>query len=289
MIPKYLKVKVNNVEMNQRKIMYIAISAVCVLAIIAAIFEQFTLSKGSKNNNNIKEEVVAEKTQEELKREFNSLFNNEISYNNYETSNIKRTDVSKEIVYTAYDINKTEENKYEVEIHLPVINISNDVAIGFNKITQSIFADKATEVLNNNSGETIIYNVEYTGYVNGDVLSVIIKSTLKQGANPQRIIVQTYNYNLKTGNEVTIYDAIKQRNVSESDVSTKIQKQILNAISEANSLQATGYEIYSRDITSEIYTVANSENFFFGPDGKLYIIYAYGNNNYTSEMDIIEI
>ena len=38
---------------------------------------------------------------------------------------------------------------------------------------------------------------------------------------------------------------------------------------------------------SDIYTVANSENFFLGENGKLYIIYAYGNQNFTSEMDIV--
>ena len=38
-----------------------------------------------------------------------------------------------------------------------------------------------------------------------------------------------------------------------------------------------------------MYQIDNITNFIEGPNGELYIIFAYGNNNYTSEMDIIEI
>ena len=184
---------------------------------------------------------------------------------------------------------KAEENKYEVDIHLPVFNINSSVTSGFNSITQKVFADKATEVLNNNNGSTIIYSIDYTGYINGDTLSLIIRSTLKEGTNAQRVIVQTYNYNLQTDKEVSIYDAIEQRGVAQSSVSSKITSQITQAIKEANSIQISGFDTYKRDINSDIYHLDKTDNFFIGKEGKLYIIYAYGNNNFTSEMDIIEI
>ena len=162
--------------MDKNKIIYVSISAVCILAIIAAIFAQIDLNSGKKNHNNNNNSVTEEtKTQEELKKEFNSLFNNTINTNNYNTSAINKQDENKEIVYTAYDIEKAEENKYEVDIHLPVFNINSSVTSGFNSITQKVFADKATEVLNNNNGSTIIYSIDYTGYINGDTLSLIIR------------------------------------------------------------------------------------------------------------------
>lgn len=276
--------------MDKNKIIYVSISAVCILAIIAAIFAQIDLNSGKKNHNNNNNSVTEEtKTQEELKKEFNSLFNNTINTNNYNTSAINKQDENKEIVYTAYDIEKAEENRYEVDIHLPVFNINSSVTSGFNAITQKVFADKATEVLNNNNGSTIIYSIDYTGYINGDTLSLIIRSTLKEGTNAQRVIVQTYNYNLQTDKEVSIYDAIEQRGVAQSSVSSKITSQITQAIKEANSIQISGFDTYKRDINSDIYHLDKTDNFFIGKEGKLYIIYAYGNNNFTSEMDIIEI
>ena len=276
--------------MDKNKIIYVSISAVCILAIIAAIFAQIDQNSGKKNHNNNNNSVTEEtKTQEELKKEFNSLFNNTINTNNYNTSAINKQDENKEIVYTAYDIEKAEENKYEVDIHLPVFNINSSVTSGFNSITQKVFADKATEVLNNNNGSTIIYSIDYTGYINGDTLSLIIRSTLKEGTNAQRVIVQTYNYNLQTDKEVSIYDAIEQRGVAQSSVSSKITSQITQAIKEANSIQISGFDTYKRDINNDIYHLDKTDNFFIGKEGKLYIIYAYGNNNFTSEMDIIEI
>lgn len=37
----------------------------------------------------------------------------------------------------------------------------------------------------------------------------------------------------------------------------------------------------------KIYKIENTSTFFLDKDNYLYIIYAYGNNNFTSEMDII--
>lgn len=274
-------------EPGQRKIMYIAISAFCVLAIIAAVVEQFTLSKnGNTNVNAIEEEEI---TQVELRQEFNAMFDNKIHYNNYDTSSIEKRVISEDIVYSAYDIEESQENKYEVDIHLPVININNEIASSFNSITQEVFANKATEVLNNESGNTIIYSVNYTGFVSGDVLSVVIKSTLKEPSNAQRVIVKTYNYNLKTKLEVSIFDAIIKKGTTQEVVKDKIKIQIVNSIKESKYIEASGYGTYVRDVESSIYDIKNVSEFFFKEDGTLYIIYAYGNNNYTSETDIIKI
>lgn len=275
--------------MNYRKTMYIAIIIACVLSIIAAVYDQVVISSGSKTNkDNTNNTQIEQKSQEDLKKEFNNIFDNSIKLNGYDTSTIKKFDNSKEIVYTAYDKEEIKEDKYDVDIHLPLVNIDTNAANLFNGITQHIFADKATQVINDSQVYTI-YSIEYTGYINGDILSIIIKSTLKEGTSAQRVIVQTYNYNLKTEKEVTIYDAIAQRGVDTNTVSKKVISEITNAIKEANRIQISGYETYTRDINSDIYQTDNITTFFIGNDGKLYIIFAYGNDHFTSEMDIIEI
>ena len=274
--------------MDSRKLIYIGISVICIVSIISAIFMQISLkSSNNKDNKSANSSQTEEITQEELKKNFAHLFDNTVDYNNYDTSKIKRLDTSKDIIYTVYENETSEKDKYELDVHIPVINIAGDVVSKFNNTTQKIFADKTTEVLNNTK-EYTIYSITYTGYVNGDILSIIIKSTLKEGTSAQRTIVETYNYNLATGSEVNIYDAIEEKGISTNELTNKINVEITKAIKEANKIQLTGYETYTRDLNSDIYQTDNITTFFIGPDEKLYVIFAYGNNNFTSEMDIIE-
>ncbi len=277
--------------MKNPKILYILIGALCFLAIIAGIYAQFFVKDEDKNNviiptgNQTPTEETGEKTQEEIKSQFTSLFTNILNTGNYNTSSISKIDTSKDIVYSAYDIIENNDN-YEVNIHLPVINISGEVPVGFNNITQTVFADKASEVLSN-KGEKIIYQVNYVAYINGDILSLAINSTLKEGSNPQRIMVQTYNYNLATGEEIQLVDILSQRNLVQSEVQNKITDTVTKAKEEAEILVQSGYSVYSRDLNSDIYKLENISNYLLGANGELYIIFAYGNQNHTSEMDII--
>ncbi len=277
--------------MKNPKILYILIGALCFLAIIAGIYAQFFVKDEDKNNviiptgNQTPTEETGEKTQEEIKSQFTSLFTNVLNTGNYDASSISKIDASKDIVYSAYDIIENNDN-YEVNIHLPVINISGEVPVGFNNITQTVFADKASEVLSN-KGEKIIYQVNYVAYINGDILSLAINSTLKEGSNPQRIMVQTYNYNLATGEEIQLVDILSQRNLVQSEVQNKITDTVTKAKEEAEILVQSGYSVYSRDLNSDIYKLENISNYLLGANGELYIIFAYGNQNHTSEMDII--
>ena len=50
----------------------------------------------------------------------------------------------------------------------------------------------------------------------------------------------------------------------------------------------SGYPVYERNLESEIYKIENITNFFLNEEGKLYIVFAYGNQNFTSEFDIVK-
>ena len=186
---------------------------------------------------------------------------------------------------------KTENtDAYEIDIHLPVMNIKSDVASSFNKVTQAVFANKANEILKQKEATTskTLYSVDYVAYINGEVLSVAIKSTLKEGDNAQRVMIQTYNYNLVTGAEVKLSDIVTQKAYNKDEVNSKIQQVVTEADAESKAIASAGYnEVYSRNLDDSMYLVDNSSIFLLGPDSKLYIIYAYGNQNFTSEMDIV--
>lgn len=276
--------------MKNQKLIFILVGAFCVLALIAGIYAQFFV--GSSNNNNIQNpdnsinNEIKPKTQEEIKSQLNSLFTNEIISNDYDETNLQKRDASKGIVYSAYDIQKQEGN-YELDVHLPVINIKDSVATDFNKMTQSIFANKASDILNNKYTEKVIYSVDYISYVNDNILSLVIKSTLKQGNNPQRVIVQAYNYNLETGEKVQLVDVLAKRNIIQSDCQNKIHEIVTKAQEEAQVLVQSGYTVYNRNLSDSMYQISNISTFFLGKNEELYIIFAYGNQNFTSEMDVV--
>ena len=276
--------------MKNQKLIFILVGAFCVLALIAGIYAQFFV--GSSNNNNIQNpdnsinNEIKPKTQEEIKSQLNSLFTNEIISNDYDETNLQKRDASKGIVYSAYDIQKQEGN-YELDVHLPVININDSVATDFNKMTQSIFANKASEILNNKYTEKVIYSVDYISYVNDNILSLVIKSTLKQGNNPQRVIVLAYNYTLETGEKVQLVDVLAKRNIIQSDCQNKIHEIVTKAQEEAQVLVQSGYTVYNRNQSDSMYQISNISTFFLGKNEELYIIFAYGNQNFTSEMDVV--
>lgn len=284
--------------MKKRNIIYIVIAIICVIAIIVGVYAQVFGDKPKQNT--IKNEIsnaVDEDTAtdpEELKQEFNSLFNNSFDDQGYDKSSIKKITGYEEqdVIYAVYRIKEEKDEKYSVNINIPVFNVDGEVASEFNATTQSIFANKAGNVLSNSQSYTI-YDVEYVGYLNENILSLVIKSTLKEGNNPQRIIVQTYNYDITTGKKLTLNEVLEAKGISERDVNKKIELQVTEANKNAEALSealaGAGQTVYKRDINNAMYVTDNVNHFFVGLDGQIYIIYPYGNSNFTSEMDIIKV
>ncbi len=271
-----------------RYIIYVVIIIFCVVAIGLGVYAQFFTKEPVQDayGNDISAggNIV---TAQDVNQSFIDLFTNEF-YSNYDESTITKVDDTKEIVYTFYSDNQTVEGKYSMNINIPVINIQSDVVTGFNNLTQSIFVDKINSVMAGTSVYTI-YNLDYTAYVNNNLLSVAIKATIKEGDNPQRVIVQTYNYDLVEDKAVTVKEILEDRDIDETVVENRIKTVVQNASNDANELINSGYTVYQRNVNDEMYQIDNITNFIEGPNGELYIIFAYGNNNYTSEMDIVQI
>ena len=276
--------------MKNPKILYILISVFCVFAILAGIYAQFIdadyggLNLAAEDANKIAEE----KSQVEIKDEFDQLFTNTINLGGFDTIGISKINAEKDIVYTIYEKLEITDN-YEVDIHIPIINVRSDIATRLNQNTQTIFINKANDVLQNtDASKKAIYSIDYTAYVNGNILSLVIMSTLKESTAAQRIIVQTYNYNLSTNTEASLIDLLTMKQLNRDEVNSKIMEVVTQADEEDKALQNMGYnQVYMRDLTSDIYTVENAGGYFLGPDNTLYIVYAYGNGEFTSKMDII--
>jgi len=84
-----------------------------------------------------------------LKEEFNALFDNSFNNQGYDTTSIEKPEQYKEqdIIYAAYKFQAEKDEVYDVDINIPVFNVNSQIADEFNQITQSIFANKADEDL----------------------------------------------------------------------------------------------------------------------------------------------
>jgi len=80
---------------------------------------------------------------------------------------------------------------------------------------------------------------------------------------------------------------LELKGITKNEASKKIKEEIKTVQKRVEELAGLGYSVYSRDYTSDIYSVNNVTEYFMGKDNILYIIYAYGNLNHTSEMDIV--
>ena len=269
-------------------IIYISIILICIISIVIAFYVQFYARIDSASLVGLKEKKeFGQKTEEEietLKSNFNTVFINNIENDNDE-NNGKKEQQDRKIVYTKYEKKESKINSYDLEVHIPYINIDNEVVKKYNQKIEEIFANKARNILGSEN-KNIIYNVEYVANIYDGILSVMVKSNLKEGSNAQKVVVQTYNYDLRNNKEITIDEMLKIKGMDKQFVQNKINDEISEEEKKVEDLKNLGYNIYTRDTSSNMYDLENASEFYVTED-TLYIIYAYGNQTSTSEMDLV--
>lgn len=270
---------------KKRIIMYAVILLICVIAVIVVVGVQILGNDVVDNMFGINK--ITKRTEEEeanLKANFENIFDNQIEdKGEYKIQKIKQDE---NLVYTNYT--KEEKNeKHEINVNLPYININNEETDNFNKEIENTFKGKAEEILKD-SNQNIIYIVKYKAYVENNILSLVIYSDLKQNTSAQRVIVQTFNFDLKENKKLTLEDIINSFDLKKADVQNKINTDIQKEQKKSEDLIKLGYNIFSRDINSDIYKVENASEYFVY-NNNIYIIFAYGNNKMTSEKDIVII
>ena len=269
-------------------ILYVSIILICIICVIVAFYVQFYaridlaglvgMGKESSYGNKTEEEQV------NLETNFTQLFTNSLNNYNGENDN-KKKEQDKNLVYTEYQKKESKLNSYNLEVNIPLINVDNEIIANYNKEIQDTFQTLSENVLKSEN-QNIIYTVDYVANVQDGILSLMIRSNLKQGANAQKVIIQTYNYDLRNNKEITLAEVLRIEKLDENNVQNIVNNKIKTEQDKAEDLKSLGYNIYSRDINSDIYSLENSTEFYLTSNA-LYIIYAYGNATNTSEMDII--
>ncbi len=275
-------------KINKKQIiLYLVIAIICIISIIIAFYVQFYARIDIGKIMGIESELTYGKKSgeetESLEMNFDQLFTNSIEGEN-DLSNSKKKDEEKPIVYTEIEKKETKVNNYDVEVHIPHINIDNEIADEYNNEIKT-FVNKTNEILNANNNNAI-YLVEYVATIQNDILSVMIKSNLKEGSSAQRLIIETFNYDLRNNKKITLEELLKVERLNINDVQTKINDAIKTEQKRVEDLEKLGYSRYNRDTSSDMYKIENTNVFYMSKDA-IYILYPYGNENLTNDLDMI--
>ena len=87
--------------------------------------------------------------------------------------------------------------------------------------------------------------------------------------------------------EVSLEDLITYKGTSVEFIQNTINDEIKTAYDNAVIIADQFGHMYDRDLKSDMYKVENTENYFLTQDGYVYVVYSYGNKEYTNVVDII--
>lgn len=276
--------------MSNKIIICAIIIIICIMGIGIGIYAQFFYvnSNEDKFMLGLGEEAEKKETRKELELNFENIFQNSVKIVQVPDKTNKE-DETKEIIYTDTDFVAEKAGYYDIDINIPKININSETIEKVNNNITSLYTELAKEILLQQEQHNIIYNVDYEGYINQNILSLVIKATIKQDKDVQRTIIKTYNYEINENKELTLQEIIEIKNLNENAIQNEITQKIEEYNKENLSLNILGYEGHVRDAENEMYEIENAENFFLGEDGFLYIVYSYGNKEETNLIDIIVI
>ncbi len=272
----------------KKYLFFLGLSLICIVCLCLGIYAQFFYKYSDTDMFMIGINIGSQKTAEEislLKANFNSLYTDSILINS-ENVRTEKIEPSKELVYTGYSFDNNDENFYNVSAHIPVLNINTDVAKKINADIKTEFYDKANLVMRSSKGHTV-YNVNYAAFVNEDVLSVTIKASLKEDNKAEKVTVRTYTYSISEQREVSLQELIKLKGTTEDTVQKTIRDDIQVAYTNAKLIASEYGNLYERNVNGDEYKIENSKEYFLTQDGYVYVVYAYGNKDYTNEMDIV--
>lgn len=274
---------------TKKYVFFVVLILICVVALLLGIYAQFFYKYSETDMLMIGINIGAKKTQEEidaLKANFNSLFTNTLVINSEDDVRIAKIEQRSDYVYTAYNFQNEDENYYSVNAQIPIININTDKARAINTEITSEYYNTANSIMRRTEGNTI-YTVSYAAFINNNVLSLVIKSTLKEADKNEKVTVKTYNYAISDGKELTLNDLITLKETTKEEVQKTIDDDVKKQYLNDQLLEDIIGIPYERDLSSDIYKVDNTSTFFLTQDGYVYVVYAYGNDDYTNVMDLV--
>jgi len=273
---------------RNKYIFFIVLILICIVALSLGIYGQFFYKYSDTDPLMIGINIGAKKTAEEydlLESNFNELFTNSLKINSEDVS-VEKLELEKDIVYTAYNLVNDDETYYSVDAQIPVINIDTDVIKKLNSEIKDTYYNKANSIMRQTEGNTI-YKVAYAGYINSDIVSIAIKETIKEQGKSEKVSIKTYTYSMAAEKLITLDDLIALKETTKEVVQVSINDEIKKAYDNAKIIAAEYGTLYERDLNSDMYKIESADTYFLTDDGYVYIVYAYGNKDYTNEMDIV--
>ncbi len=272
-------------KLGVRHIIFVVIIIICILSIGISVYMQFFKDEKLGVIFGITNEEEDEEYKN-LKENFLNIFDNSLKIVEEYPGRIEKIKEEENIILLAYNTQEQTEH-YTLDLKIPYFNINTDLARQMNQQIKSLFLDKSESVTNSTENESILYNVKYKAYLKGNILSLVILSELKEGDTSERILLQTYNYNLEENKEITIAEILEDKAIDSNLANQKIAEEVNSSQEQNIKLAELGYNVNVRDVNSDFYKIENAEQFFIGENGYLYVIYPYGNNEFTSEMDVV--
>ena len=280
---------VSNLTGPKKLFFFLGVAMVCIVAISIGIYTQYFYKYSETDPLMIGINIGSEKTIEELhtlEANFNQLFQNTLKINSENVNIVDKLEETKDLIYTGYKLENEDENYYNVNVKIPLFNVDSAKAREINKEIKTEFYDKANNIMRQ-TDNYVVYNVTYAAYINEDILSVAIKASLKEGNKSEKVYIKTYNYSLTGEKLLSLKDLITLKKDTVENIQSRITSEIKTAYTNAKIIAAEYGNLYERDVEGDMYKVENATTFFLTDDGYVYIVYAYGNNDYTNEMDIV--
>lgn len=271
-----------------RIMFFVIVGLLCILALSIGIYAQIFYRYSDTDPFMLG--IGVGKTQEaaeitKLKNDFNNIFTNDLSGEST-VKKINKKEAGKNFIYTSETIQEKENDKYNIVANIPYININSEAVEKINDEINKKYVDKINKIIKE-STEYQDYNVTYKAYINGELLSLIIRENIKEGRNTQSSKITTYNYNLSQNREVSINDIIKAKGYDTKKLQKEIDAQIQDLNKKDEELKNQYTEVRLRDASNSMYKVENTENFIVNTEGYVYLIYAYGNKENTNKIDLI--
>ncbi len=258
---------------NKKTIIISIIILICSIAIAFGVYEQITTqSETEKQDNNYAD----------LKSNFKDIFTNTINKEVTAKMNINY----EELIYCEYNLADKKEGKYNINAKIPAFKGESDT---IKKINSQIYNTFSKEIIAfvKNEDKNVSYNLDYVAYVNNNIISLVIMCKYKNGSTPQKVMIETYNYDIENDKLLEIEDVINYKKLNKEEMQKKVKEEIKKENKQMKSIAEQGYNIYIRNEELDVYEIENTPNFFLGKNNYLYLVYAYGNNEYTSEYDLV--
>ncbi len=278
----------NNLTGKNRYIFLIFVILFCIVALSLGIYVQFFYQYSDIDPWLMGANIGAKKTVEEytlLKNNFNELFQNNLKTSNDDITDHK-LETEKELVYTAYNLVNEDEAYYTVDAQIPIMNIDSETIQKINSEIKNEYYNKANSIMRQTK-QNIVYRVSYASFVNADYVSLIIKSILKEEGKSEKVSIKTYTYSLSKEELVTLEELINLKQTTKEAVQKNINSEIRKSYENAQIIANEYGTLYERDLNSDRYQIENTNTYFLTDDGYVYILYPYGNDTYTNEIDIV--